>query len=84
MDYRLYFLDRAGRIQRFEAYSRDTDEAAVLLTKAKICDQPIELWQQDRFIAKFPSLHEVLPRKPLADERARPGSGRCESDRSAV
>ena len=67
-DYRLYFLDRQGKILSAEWIAADSDEDAVsrvqALDKGAVC----ELWQRDRFVAS-------VARDAAADRGIAPGDG---------
>ncbi|MFN2472824.1 MAG: hypothetical protein ABR588_02720 [Sphingomicrobium sp.] len=53
-DYRLYCLDRHGKIQSAEWLAADADEEA--LDRARALDKPMvcELWDRDRFVGQVP------------------------------
>ncbi len=49
-EYRLYLLDRGGRIMRAVAFTCEDDEAAVQMAESHCAGQPAELWQLGRFV----------------------------------
>ena len=58
--YRLYHLNHAGSIQRFDDFLAPHDEAAKAFSLEKLDRQPVELWQQARRITRFnPDTAEV-------------------------
>lgn len=51
--YRLYFLNSEDRISRFVELLRDCDEEALDEARALSSGQNMELWNQDRFVARL-------------------------------
>lgn len=56
VDYRLYILDRNGRIQTADWIVADNDEEAVELSRKDPRCACCELWKNRRLIAKFSNL----------------------------
>jgi hypothetical protein len=57
-DYRVYVIGQDGHFNRAIDLSCDDDSAAIAATKALINGHDLELWQQDRRIARFDSKPE--------------------------
>ena len=53
-DYRLYLLDRQGKIVSAEWVAADSDEEALSRARARDQDERWELWHRDRFVARAP------------------------------
>lgn len=51
--YRLYFLDAAHRIEKYEAIEAPGDDDAVKLAASWAGRQRLELWQQARIVRTF-------------------------------
>lgn len=51
--YRLYHLNRAERIERFDEFLAPHDEAAKAMSLERLGGQAIELWQQARKVTRF-------------------------------
>ena len=51
--YRLYFLDSAHRIEKFEAIEAPGDDAAVELAAGWVGRQRLELWHRAREVRIF-------------------------------
>jgi hypothetical protein len=49
--YRLYFLDRSGKIERAQAVTVDTDEQACDAARRLDHAYAVEVWQQKRKVA---------------------------------
>jgi hypothetical protein len=57
LNYRLYFLDGAGKhIERFEPIAANNDAEAVETAKLYRSAWPVELWLRERKIETFPTL----------------------------
>jgi hypothetical protein len=54
-DYRVYYLDRDGRIDRFEAIIADDDDTAMRRATEAAQTRPYELWCRGRLVAKSPN-----------------------------
>ena len=52
-DYRLYFLDERGRIKTSLEFVCADDEEARQTVEAHRRGAPLELWQEQRFVAEF-------------------------------
>jgi len=52
-EYRLYYLDRDGHIQRAVELECAGDEQAIRFAREHLDQQGLELWQRDRVVAKF-------------------------------
>ena len=53
-EYRVYVLDRAGRIYAWMGVDRDTDDGAVEFGRTLVpADRDGEIWQLDRMVAKI-------------------------------
>jgi hypothetical protein len=65
-DYRLYLLDRQGRISRAVPLDCETDDQAVDQVHAFPHDQGKELWQRDRLVDRF------VPGRPSPGPGIRP------------
>ena len=51
-DYRIYYLDRTGRITRREPLRAENDERAIALLEDARQEHAIELWEQGRLVLK--------------------------------
>lgn len=51
--YRLYFMNADDRISRFVEMLHDCDEQALEDARAHSAGQAMELWNQDRFVARL-------------------------------
>lgn len=69
LDYRLYLLDREGRIVRAEIIRCADDPEAVTAARHRAAEGPYstELWFRSRRVGYFP--HEVQPPRRAADSR---------------
>jgi hypothetical protein len=55
--YRLNFVDLpTGRVKNFQEFEAENDGAALIEADRLRGDEPMELWCQDRRIAKWPAL----------------------------
>ena len=53
MQYRLFFLDGAGHIQRAHEFIADDDEAAIQIAEVWREGRRMELWQRDRKVKRW-------------------------------
>ena len=53
--YRLYFLGSDDRISRFVELFHDTDQQALEGARAHLGGEAMELWNQERFVARIPA-----------------------------
>ena len=53
LSYRVFFFDRAGRIERAHEFHAQDDEAAVRTAEAWREGRTIELWQRDRQVRRW-------------------------------
>ena len=51
--YRLYFLDREGRIQAARELDCDGDDLAIARAEQEADGRPMELWQRARVVKRF-------------------------------
>jgi hypothetical protein len=56
--YRLYRLDGAGKITAAEWVEADHDDAAVREAQQRVSEQPSELWERNRLVARIPTQSE--------------------------
>ena len=55
--YRIYFVDLpTGRVKMVQEFEAENDGAALIEADRLRGDEPMELWCQDRRIAKWPAL----------------------------
>jgi len=59
--YRLYFVDRAGKIVSAERLDADSDEEAVRLVQARYKDSSCELWKRTTLVAAVPTMPHAQP-----------------------
>jgi hypothetical protein len=53
--YRLYFFDRfSGHIDHFREFEAESDDAAIALADAWSNGRPMELWNLDRRLKRWP------------------------------
>jgi hypothetical protein len=52
-DYRLYFLSRAGRVEKAEAYEAPDDAQAITHAMTLLDGRDTELWSRDRLVRKI-------------------------------
>jgi hypothetical protein len=60
-EYRLYFLDRDGHIQRALELECAGDEQAIRFARERLDSQGLELWQRDRVVAKLAPAFAASP-----------------------
>lgn len=53
--YRLYFLGSDDRISRFVELFHDTDQQALDDARDHLGGETMELWNQERFVARIPA-----------------------------
>jgi hypothetical protein len=53
--YRLYFLGPDDRISRFVELFHDTDQQALDDAQGHLGGETLELWNQERFVARIPA-----------------------------
>lgn len=51
-DYRIYYVDRGGRITRREALRAENDERAIARLDHRREEPGVELWEQGRLVLK--------------------------------
>ena len=57
--YRLYCLDKAGKVASADWVEADDDQAAIGVAKEKQDGHSLELWQRDRLVARLDMRGEV-------------------------
>jgi len=50
VEYRLYFLDGAGHIEKSHEFEAENDDAAIRISQAWREGRRMELWQRDRLV----------------------------------
>ena len=69
--YRLYHLDPADGIERFDDFLAPHDEAAKAFSLNRLAGHALELWQQSRMITRFnPRAAEVHELRATEGTRA--------------
>ena len=63
--YRLYSVDRTGKIVSVRRLDAECDEEAVLFAGALHRDADCELWKGNTFVAAIPSFAEPMPARPV-------------------
>ena len=63
--YRLYSVDRTGKIVSVRRLDAECDEEAVQFASALHRDADCELWKDNTFIAAIPSMPEPAPSQPV-------------------
>ena len=63
--YRLYSVDRTGKIVSVRRLDAECDEEAVQFASALHRDADCELWKDNTFIAAIPSMPEPSPSQPV-------------------
>lgn len=53
--YRLYFIGSDDRISRFVELFHDSDQQALDDARAHLGAEAMELWNQERFVARIPA-----------------------------
>ncbi|MFC3691726.1 hypothetical protein [Chenggangzhangella methanolivorans] len=53
--YRLYFLSPDNRISRFVELFHDSDQQALDDARGHVGGEAMELWNQERFVARIPA-----------------------------
>jgi len=59
--YRLYSVDRSGKIVSVRRLDAECDEEAVQFASALHRDADCELWKDNTFVASIPSVAEATP-----------------------
>ena len=62
--YRLYFVDRTGKITSAEMLNAHTDDEAVDLARAINSDCSCELWRRNTFVTSIPGIPEAIQPRP--------------------
>jgi hypothetical protein len=65
-EYKLYCLDREGRIERRVEFEADGDEAAIAHARAEFSGRSCELWSGARKVALIPADGPPVLSRPAA------------------